>query len=278
MNLIEELLSRGHILKPEGSGNYRVLGHGGLIVKDNGWYSHSQGIGGNAATLLGKIGFAYNNPNHLDPSNFDIPKSKPKISLDGELYPLGARSKLYLLRRHIHGDLIDELNERGTLREDRKGYICFVGYNGKNNVKCVSCRSIEPHLNVQKYERAGSCKHYSFSIPSDKSSDVVILCEGPIDALSIACLEEIKHHRGYFETTKIATCGAPSSHIALRVQRLHPKSIILAFDNDVAGDRMAEAVEYLLKYYNFEIIRTKPGNGKDPNEWLENHAKKLLMK
>jgi hypothetical protein len=37
MSLVEELMARGHRFRHEGSGNYRVMGHSGLIVKENYW-------------------------------------------------------------------------------------------------------------------------------------------------------------------------------------------------------------------------------------------------
>jgi DNA primase len=137
---------------------------------------------------------------------------------------------------------------------------------------------MEPHYWIQKYETSGSRKQYSFSIPSKKTSDIVILCEGAIDALSIACLEDLKNFAGYFNTTKIATCGAPSAHIVARVKRLHPKKLILAFDDDIVGDRMAESVAAMFKYSQIKLFKAKPGKGHDPNDWLQNHIKKLCPK
>jgi 5S rRNA maturation endonuclease (ribonuclease M5) len=275
MNLIEELRRRGHHLKQEGSGNYRVVGHGGLIVKDNAWYSHSQGIGGNATTLLDQIGNAYDSKGKIVSGTLTTRRLNSRAPLESELYPLGWRAREYLMLRHIHGELIDELNENGTLREDRKGYICFVGYDASNKVRCVTCRAMEPHYWVQKYEKSGSRKQYTFSIPAQKTSDIVILCEGPIDALSIACLEDLKHFSGYFNTTKIATCGAPPAQIVTRVKRLHPKKLILAFDNDIVGDRMAKSVALMFKYSQIELLKAKPGKGHDPNVWLQNYMKEL---
>lgn len=50
--LVDTLRASGYQLKPEGQGNYRVLGHQRLIVKDDFWYQHSTGKSGHAIQLL----------------------------------------------------------------------------------------------------------------------------------------------------------------------------------------------------------------------------------
>ena len=119
-------------------------------------------------------------------------------------------------------------------------------------------------------EDVGSDKRFSFTIPALKTSAQVILCEGPIDALSIACLEDLKHHRGYFQSQKISTCGAPPSMIIQRLKQIKPKNVVLAFDRDATGQAMTKRLVWSLKSASIRTIVVPPGVGKDPNDWLRN--------
>ena len=86
--------------------------------------------------------------------------------------------------------------------------VCFLGYENQADlinsgaIKCISWRST---IDNKRGEITGSGKSYSFSIPDyeqDKERHIV-LAEGHIDILSIACLENRKHQNGYYQTYKI---------------------------------------------------------------------------
>jgi hypothetical protein len=256
MNLVEELKLQGYLLLPEGNGNYRVKGHQGLIVKDNFWYQHSTGEGGSRFSLLKKLG-----NNYLD-KKIIIQKKMP---LDNIFSSQTSQMKEYLQnKRKIDPDLIRILIHRGFLQQDRNNNICFLGFDGNKLLKCISKRSIHDNF---KSELKGSDKNYSFSIDSNYCESDLIISEGPIDLLSIACLENIKHKKGYFETHKIASCGMPSESLKSRVLQYNSKKVWLAFDNDYAGKRMTIKTQKILENI-IDVRIIKYSFGKDPNEYL----------
>ncbi len=275
MNLIEELMKRGFRLRYEGSGNYRVAGHRGLIVKNDFWYSHSIGKGGAATTLLAEMNQDYYGPDRPHQSNHSFTKIHHDLKWKENRHPLNIHATNYLLTRHIDLQLIRHpyIEQKRLICYDGKGYLCFMGYDESGQVKCISKRAIDSSLNVQRYEAKGSDKYYSFHMPSKTPSKTVILVEGPIDALSVACLENRKYHNGYFCTHKIATCGAPTSTIRKRLHHLKCDHIILAFDQDLPGKTMTKRVVSELKNLNIKITEANPGIGKDPNDWLRNISK-----
>ena len=55
VNLPDYLFGQGFSLTNEGSGNFRVHGFQGLIVKENYWYRHSTGEYGNALDFVMKF-------------------------------------------------------------------------------------------------------------------------------------------------------------------------------------------------------------------------------
>jgi hypothetical protein len=271
MNLVEELMSRGYRLRHEGSGNYRVLGHGGLVVKDNYWYSHSKGKGGESTTLLNDMVSDYDGPDRPYHCNQSFAESDHDPEWKKSYHPLNIDATNYLLRRGVPLSLMrhKHVETQRLIFYDGRGYLCFMGYDEQGLVKCISKRAIDSTLNIQRYEEKGSDKGYSFHIPPIMPSNVAILVEGPIDALSVASLENIKYGKGFFYTHKIATCGAPASTIRQRILKLKCDHVVLAFDQDAAGGLMTEKVAEKLRDLNIKITKARPGVGKDPNDWLK---------
>ena len=269
MSIINTLAGKGYQLKHEGGGNYRIIGHGGLIVKNDCWYSHSEAKGGGITTLMARLGEeSYRNDRSNNPMHHNS-REYPKEISTKHLTTLDSPGRKYLSSRGLDGTLVDQLAKNNLIMEDPRGYIAFVGYDENGQVRCISNRAYRNGLNVQRYETRGSDKRYSFSLPSSPpTTEICILCEGPIDALSIACLEHLKNQNGYFNTLKIATCGAPSSFILTRITKAKPRIVVIAFDNDFAGDEMTYRAKRMLRKLHIKVIDARPLSSKDPNDML----------
>jgi len=269
MNLPNLLENRGYKLKAEGGGNFRVLGKGGLIVKGQNWYWHSEGLGGrDPMTLLAHLGESYDGMSSLvndESKTVSVIKSMLDVGTD----PLSPMGRSYLLRRGIEPDLIDHVTRMNLVRDGPKGFLAFLGYDDFGKIRCISQRAYNQTRKILRYDRKGSDKQWTFSLRSTGNSTVIVV-EGPIDALSIACLENQKHHRGYFETTKIATCGSSASNVVNRLRRMNPERVIIAMDLDPPGHNMSESLIQACSRLGVTTVVVNKENGKDPNEWLLN--------
>ena len=278
--LADALLQSGYKLRPEGGGNYRVTGRGGLIVKDDYWFQHSTGkrgnarelfelLAGNDRTLLTNANSASKKTHrdHREPINIrlDFPCFRDTISKDGYDY--------LLRKRQIDAELLDILIHRKLIREDLHGYLCFIGNDPDGRMGCVTRRAVCTGHMPQKSEIQGSDKSCSFSLPVEARPHEAILAEGPVDILSIACLQQKKHKGEYFRCHKIATCGPPTLGVLQRLIRLGITKVWLCFDTDPPGQNMTRQIFHLLKNH-LQVRRLGcPILGKDPNDWwISNHG------
>ena len=280
MNLVDTLLESGHSLQHEGGGNYRLRGHGGLIVKDQGWYSHSLAKGGGAPSLFQLLEEKYQpcetrTPQGTEHQRPSLRQSVHTSDLTDQLFTLGRMGYQYLQSRDIDFALLHLLAGRGWIMQSPKGYVAFMGHDEHEQVRCVSMRSIHEWYHIRRYERSGSNKRYTFAFPLPRTGQELILCEGPIDALSIACMEHRKRGQGYERTCKIATCGAPTAHILSRIRKIQPRRLFLAFDNDSAGRTMTADFCKAMEQASIPVYPVRPRIGKDPNDWWRNRHKKV---
>ena len=269
-NLFELLSQRGYSLTKEGD-QYRVAGFSGLIIKDSIWFHHSENIGGNAIDLLmhlEKLTFikAINSIdqdfNHVDFYEFD-----KDVSI----------AENYLIhQRNIDCALVYDLMALNIVKQAYQNKVCFIGYNNQSNlddfgqIKCISWRGTNEN---KRGEIGGSDKSYSFSIPDYAKTEKrhLIIAEGPIDILSIACLENHRYNAGYYQTYKIALCGTSHKKLLDRITQLKPAKISLILDNDPAGKHATKKIyKELSAFYPTKII-TYPK--KDPNEFLQSLKK-----
>jgi hypothetical protein len=273
MTLVDELKRRGFQVRHEGGGNHRLLDHSGLIVKGNFWYSHSLGRGGGSKSLFLELGIIDENGIVFDhPSQYQngFPKNEPPHheEIGDHLFDLSYNTIRYLsMIRGIDDSLIWDLQSRDLIKEDHHKNICFMGYDEGGCLRCVSRRSTKTQNQLQKSERSGSDKRYSFSLRSKQSLSELVVAEGPIDILSIACMEHRHDNGGYFRTHKISTCGAPAGNIAKRILLFQPRKVWLSFDNDEAGRNMTQQVSKALSPH-CRVGIPQYDQGKDPNDWL----------
>ena len=279
MNLIGELQARGYSLRHEGGGNYRVIGHSGLIVKSDCWYHHSKGIGGSPKELLTQLKLSSPTISYYTTKK-DLAFSKNLVTIEDGLrlaFDKNTRNvESYLIReRHIDAILVHQLIQRKLIFQDIYENACFAGYNENNQLKCLSIRVTSHYRQPQKLELKGSDKRFTFSLRSKYHNADLIISESPIDILSIACLENHKRHKGYFQTHKIALCGTNTKHISKRVEKLQPKKVWIVCDNDNTGQRLSSKLySQLHQKYDLKIIQVE--HGKDPNDELRFRKKNLI--
>jgi hypothetical protein len=92
--------------------------------------------------------------------------------------------------------------------------------------------------------------------PFDKDAPAIIICEAPIDALSLAAA-------GYPALALCGTSGPAWLHLACGFRR-----VFLAFDGDLVGGSAADELAGVLATYGASGDRLRPENAKDWNEAL----------
>jgi hypothetical protein len=273
---LPELLNNiGYTLKKEGE-QFRVVGNDGLFIKADKWYKHSTSHGGNPIDLLmylKRTNFK-NAVKIIERENCELPAKLPEQSensIDERTKEVSVEVERYLTEeRRIDSELINDLICVDFIREIYPNKVAFAGYRThltpekRGKIKCLSWRSIK---NNMRGESKGSDKSFSFSIPDCKQKNrTIILVESPIDALSVACLENMKHKNGYYQTLKIALCGTGQNNLKERLKKLNPKRILLALDNDRVGRSASKKLKKeLAEIATTEIITCKD---KDPNDLL----------
>jgi DNA primase len=171
------------------------------------------------------------------------------------------------------GEVIRErLKEMGVLRkktghEHLRGCIVFPLYDLDGNIVQMYGRRIDnggkgdnPHFYMER-PRGGI-----FNAPALKAYDEIILCESIIDALTFWVA-------GYRNVTASFGVNGFTDEMLDAIQNSNVKRILIAYDNDEAGNVAAEELAKKLNSVGIDAFRIKFPSGQDANEY----ASKLQM-
>lgn len=201
-DLVGYLQSRGFELKREGE-DYRLPGHGGLIVRGNRWYHHSAGRGGNAVDFLVEfMGFSFRQAimeltGHEEmqaPAIRASSETHPKPLArpeQFELPPKGTdtrRLSAYLLKtRGLPPSLVGLALAKGLLYQDAKGNAVFPCYDRDGIPRGAFIRGTSPR-HPFKGMAPGSDGRYPWHWPPEETGHLAAVCESPIDCMSLVVL------------------------------------------------------------------------------------------
>lgn len=269
------LESRGYKLKREGE-QYRVVGFGGLIIEANHWYHFSSGQGGNAIDLLVKFfGMDFQEAVQellaLGPvSNFPpkpVPDHQPHVELEFSLpdrAPNNRRVTLYLTKvRKLPPTLVGWIIAKGLLYQDTKGNCVFPCYDRVRQPKGAYIRGTSTSSTF-KGLAAGSDARYPWHWPPEIPSRVAVVCESPIDALSLACLKSFLRNHHLLSLNGLRWEGLTT----FLEDWQEIKTVVLAFDGDKPGRTAAEEFKNRLKAQGYTVAILLPPGFKDWNETL----------
>jgi hypothetical protein len=207
-DLVEYLSRRGYELKREGQ-NYRVVGHGGLLVRGNHYKHFSTGEGGNSLDFLTKIlGIPFRqavqeltgqNPGE---NTIRVVKTPAKIPspLNGQnpgentVLIMPARAKdnrrvyAYLTKtRGLPSGMVNELVKTGLIYQDGRGNCVFPCLDVGGRPRGAILRGTLSDVRFQG-RATGSDTSYGWWWPPSGESDLVTVTESPIDAMSFVVL------------------------------------------------------------------------------------------
>lgn len=249
------------------------------------WYWYSRDFGGRSAVdyLMKVKGYdfisAIKEVNRvmkgMSPSFFIEEKEEKKFKLP----PKSSNATTvidYLSSRGIDKKLVESLIESGMIFQNKKHLSAvFVGFDDQGKPAHAAYRSTAVGATV-KGDYSASNKEYAFRIEREYAETVRVF-ESAIDLLSYMTLCKI-WGKSYEKESLISTAGISASRndeiklpLALsRYLEKHPETetIMLHFDNDMAGRKCAEQIKYKLRNkYRVKVI--SPKQGKDYNEYLQ---------
>ncbi len=195
----------------------------------------------------------------------------PNKAADGK-----ARIYPYLCKtRAIDRDVVTSCMNRNLLYEDERHNAVFVGLD-KNQKATFATRHTTLTYSNWKRDVAGSDQKTGWYV--DNKSDTLYVTEAPIDAMSVMTIRK-QANKSIDDVNYLATTGTGKLNVLMRRMEENPniKKVVLAFDTDAAGELASgRAVQMIQHKYNdqIKILRYRPPEGKDVNEYLQRRAKR----
>lgn len=192
-----------------------------------------------------------------------IPKTEPFIPpvADEKKWP---EVRHYLIEaRRLPASLVDELHHKGIVYADRRRNAVFLRINNQKQITGAHLRGTIGNFKGQAEGSQQASGWFHFSQGEGKTARVV-LTEGPIEAMSLAALEQEKHQK--CRTTYLSIDGneaIPSQSLQKFIEQ--GGQFEVALDNDEAGDKIASQISAKLP----QAIRVRPTSGKDWNMQLQ---------
>ena len=275
-DLAEYLRSIGYELKKEGK-NWRVPGHGGLVIRGNSFYQFSSAMGGNSLDFCIKfLGIPFwravleLNGSPAAAMEMRGVKAEKKTKRGVEM-PARFRNEhrviAYLTKtRGLPAGVVVDLIRTGLLYQDDRGNCVFVCRDEDGRVRGAILSGTVSDVRW-KGIAPGSDTGYGWWWPPPGGGDVgtVAVVESPIDALSLAVLQpDIRNDH------VLALGGLHREALEGFLNRKNMHRVVLALDNDEWGRKAAvEWREWLLDD-GYEVLNIAPAKpAKDWNDLLK---------
>lgn len=280
-DLVSFLRSAGVELKREpgrsktGLPQYRVVGKGGLIVWGSLWYHFSTSEGGNAIDFLMKyMGMTFTEavealtgPGAVRIKNMvsnEKPVKRRKFSL-----PPRARDDYRVVkyleeRRGITRELVEQVIREGLLYQDVRGNCVFVCRDAAGVARAAYLRGTGDNRYVGLV--AGSDRQFGWRREVCPDGCSVVIAESPIDLMSLAMLQpKLMKSCNWLSLNGL---HLPAADKYLDDNR-HIRTVLIVFDNDVAGQETALKYVEILDSRGYEVVNMRPcREGADLNDML----------
>lgn len=276
----------------ESRGNLRLEEHDSCkIYPNNTFYRFSRGVGGSIIDFIkhfeecdtkeaiAKMETYYNENKPIVKYDVNHKSQTSSIakSVGGIEVPEKADNNKHVFayltkKRGIKPSIVNEYINRKILYEDVNRNCVFLGKLNKEIYYAnVRGTGIKPF----KQDVAGSIKEVGVYI--DNHSDTLIVNEAVIDQMSYMSMTENPRAYNY-----LSVCGAANTvnairfHLAKRSETAELKRVVIALDNDAAGEENAmKAIDYIKENYpNMETLVHIP-DAKDFNEQLQKEMELL---
>ena len=270
VDLVEYLRSEGERFEKSGR-EWRWMRHDSITIRGNQWYRHKEQKGGYPIEFLKHfysvsfkeamkrlLAFRGQYP---DATVF-IDDYETKAFVKPRRADNNKKVIDYLIqKRFIDENVIHEFINRKLVYEDAEYHnVVFAGYDDNKVMKHAHKRSVYSNFRINV---EGSLPEYSFYY--EGNSDQLFVFEAPIDLLSYITLhpQDLKQHH------YLALCGLSDKALLHRLnQNKTIQTVILCFDQDLAGQEAMSRLKELLQDLDYEVLIRK-SEYKDWNEDLK---------
>lgn len=210
-------------------------------------YLEKRGIGAHGINHFG-LGFA--------PADFGM--------LRNHMRTLG-----YTEEELLAGFLCGRSKKSGKLYDMFRNRVMFPLIDTAGNVVAFSGRTLDPD-EERKYINSSdtpvfkkSRQLFALNFARQHCRDCMILCEGPMDTISL--------HLAGFENA-VATQGTAITPEHARLIAKYTQNVVIAYDNDDAGQRAAKKAIRLLEEVGLNIRVLQMQGAKDPDEYIKKYG------
>ena len=172
----------------------------------------------------------------------------------------------YLQGRGLRVDVLNQLEAQGRIYSDERGNAVFLTMDGKGRPRGAELRGTGA-THFHGHAR-GSTRAILWSFDTCEKPKRLVLCESAIDALSYYQITDCNDAR--IASTGGAKPEVPSS-VATSIRAGHWNDVVVAYDNDLVGNRMSEAITEELHALGAQVTRHTP-QAKDWNAELMQSA------
>lgn len=166
-----------------------------------------------------------------------------------------------------------EMHEAGLVKKGRKGgfydtfrnRLMFPVFDAKGNVIGFSGRILgdgEPkYLNSPETLVFNKSRNlFGLNLAKKTKADYLILVEGNVDVFSL--------HQAGFDSA-VASLGTSLTGEQARIMSNYKKEVIIAYDNDAAGQKAAQRAIKLLEQLDMNVRILQMEGAKDPDEFIK---------
>lgn len=281
-NLVEYLLRKGEPLKQEGK-EYVLLAHDSLYIKDNMYYRHSTGEGGNSLDFLVKhYGYDFDKAvsELTNGENFAGLVKKNKTELKTSATPLTLqladnqkRVLAYLCKVRMleYSLVVDMINRKLLFQEVSTNNAVFPIYD-ENNI--IVGAELQGTLSDVRFKgvKENSKYGYGFTVPiSEETVKFALFFESAVDLLSFIEIER-KRSKPLTGCLLVSMAGLKDNIVLHTLQCLSEDAHgVICVDNDIAGANFYNALKTQIR----GILGHFPDDQyKDWNEQLQCQKKK----
>lgn len=244
---------------------YRLIDHDSCVIdrRKNAFYWNSKGVGGNIINFVEEIeGTNFKGAMELLLEEEEEYQNNDSVEYVIEPYeysqdkevPFFDKARTYLIKeRKIDPDIVDDLYQRGLIKQDKFNNVLFLWKDYENIMGC----SEQGTVKTDKFKRGtwksvqkNSTPNYGFNVKYGDPRNLKFF-ESSIDLLSYATLNKTKLKDTHLISMEGLKHNTVFNYVIKAKEKIKdiPESITLCVDNDKAGKSFVD------KMATMEIIR-----------------------